>query len=265
MPRAFSHSTAEQVVQVVEAVQAIEQATSQQVQSFCDLSQGQADNALILAADLGLIRKAGANFTPATELARFINTPDEAQKAALMRVVLESYQPFVTFRERLQATASVDRAAQQTRASLDLDAHREEVKDTLISLGTYAGAIASAGGGRYSTVVSDLASPLLALSAAATDQATAELLIRTQIGTQADRLDRQEVILQLASAILKAKAGDTIGAVTDAARGVESFLARLANRMGVNLAGTNGISQKLDKFRAGNHLPKKIVQAAKYL
>jgi hypothetical protein len=35
--------------------------------------------------------------------------------------------------------------------------------------------------------------------------------------------------------------------------------------MTVNLVGANGISQKLDKFRPGNHLPKKIVEAAKYL
>ena len=266
MPRAFSHSTAEQVVQVVEAVQAIKEATSAEVQAFCDLSPAQADNALDLAVDLGLLKKAGAKFAPATHLVRFVSTPDEAQKAALVRVVLESYEPFVKFRERLQATASVDRAAEQTKALLDLDAHREVVKDTLISLGTYAGAIVSAGGGRYSTVISaELGNPLLALSVTATDQATAELLIRTHIGPKADRLDRTEVILPLAFALLKAKGNDPIGAITDASRGVESFLGRLAVRLTVNLAGASGISQKLDKFRAGNHLPKKVVEAAKYL
>jgi hypothetical protein len=266
MPRAFSHSTAEQVVQVVEAVEAFRQATSQEVQDFCDLSQGQADNALTLAEDLGLINKAGTNFKPATSFSSFVSSPDEAKKAAVIRVVLESYEPFVVFRQRLQATASADKAAEQTKALLSLSAHREEVKDTLISLGTYTGAIISAGGGKYSTVISaEIGNPVLELSAAATDQATAELLIRTQIGPKADRLDRTEVVLPLASALLKAKAGDVIGAVTDAARSVESFLGRLAIRTGVSLAGTNGISQKLDKFRAGNQLPKKVVEAAKYL
>lgn len=51
----------------------------------------------------------------------------------------------------------------------------------------------------------------------------------------------------------------------DAARAIESFLARLATRAGVSLAGASGIGQKLEKFRAGNHLPKKTVEAAKYL
>ena len=35
--------------------------------------------------------------------------------------------------------------------------------------------------------------------------------------------------------------------------------------MTVSLTGTNGINQKLDKFRINNELPKKVVEAAKYL
>ena len=46
---------------------------------------------------------------------------------------------------------------------------------------------------------------------------------------------------------------------------MESFLAELAGRMTVNLAGASGIISKLDKFRVNNKLPKKIVEAAKYL
>jgi hypothetical protein len=73
------------------------------------------------------------------------------------------------------------------------------------------------------------------------------------------------VILPLANALLKARHRDATGSVVDAARAVESFLARLAARLGVNLAGSTGINQKLDKFRANNELPKKVVEAAKYL
>jgi hypothetical protein len=105
----------------------------------------------------------------------------------------------------------------------------------------------------------------LAVAFAAQDEASAEQIIRKEIGPKADTLDRQEVIIPLASALLKAKAGNAPGAVGDAARAIESFLARLANRMGVSLIGATGIGQKLDKFRPGNHLPKKTVEAAKYL
>ena len=77
--------------------------------------------------------------------------------------------------------------------------------------------------------------------------------------------NRGEVLIPLANALLNASAGRPADAVADVARAVESFLARLATRQGVNLTGANGISQKLDKFRSGNHLPKKVVEAAKYL
>lgn len=265
MPRLFAHSTAELVVQAVDAVQATQTATVDFVESFCALSRVQAENALNLAVDLGLLTCSGKKFEPSNPLVRFIATPDEAKKAALMRIVLESYQPFVVFRERLLATNLADTAALQTKTILDLQAHREEIKDTLISLGTYSSALVSQGGGRYTSAPSDLSNPLLAVAAAAQDEASAERIIRSEIGPRADTLDRQEVVIPLASALLKARAGNASGAVGDAARAVESFLARLAARLGISLVGAAGIGQKLDKFRPGNHLPKKTIEAAKYL
>ena len=96
--------------------------------------------ALRLAVDLGLLTCNKLEFEPSNPLVRFIGTPDENRKAALLRIVLESYRPFVVFRDRLLATNSADVAAQQTKTLLDVDAHREEIKDTLISLGTYSSA-----------------------------------------------------------------------------------------------------------------------------
>ena len=265
MPRPFAHSTAELVVQAVDAVQANRKATMDLVEAFCALSRVQAESALTLAVDLGLLTSSGTEYESSNPLVRFIATPDESKKAALLRIVLESYQPFVVFRERLLSTNSADAAALQTKTILDLDAHREEIKDTLISLGTYSGALLSQGGGRYTAAPNGLGNPLTAVAAAAHDEASAERIIRSEIGPRADTVDRQEVIIPLASALLKANAGNAPGAVGDAARAVESFLARLANRLGVSLVGASGIGQKLDRFRPGNHLPKKTVEAAKYL
>jgi hypothetical protein len=73
------------------------------------------------------------------------------------------------------------------------------------------------------------------------------------------------VIVPLSQALLKAKREQSSDAVKDAAVAFESFLARLASKMGVSLSGADGIIQKLDKFRTGNHLPKKIVEAGRYL
>jgi hypothetical protein len=265
MPRPFAQSTAELVIQVTEAVQANGEADSSFVQNFCDLSTTQADNALQLAVDLGLLQFAGGKYISANPIVSFVATPDESRKAALIRVVLESYEPFIVFRNRLIATGSADTAAQQTKAKLDIDAHREEIKDTLISLGTYTSALASQGGGRYTAADHELDNHLMALAAAANDQAAAEAIIRQQIGAGVDRLDRTEVIVPLANALLNATALRANDAVADAARAVESFLARLADRLNVNLAGTNGINQKLDRFRPKSQLPKKVVEAGKYL
>jgi len=265
MPRSFAHSTAELVMQVVGAVHASKKASPDFVENFCDLSHSQAENALKLALDLGLVQQDGPNFLPANPLVHFVASPDEIRKAAILRVVLESYQPFIVFRERLTATNSADTAAQQTKTLLDIEAHREEIKDTLISLGTYTNALISQGGGLYAASNKALENQLLALADMANDQASAVAAIMKQIGNRADQLDRNEVVLPLASALLKAKAGQANDAVGEAARAVESFLARLAQRMGLNLAGATGINQKLDKFRTGNKLPKKVVEAAKYL
>jgi len=265
MARMFSHTTAELVIQVVEAVQAAGKATIDLVQHFCDLSHPQAENALILAVELQLISRNGTEYKPSNPLVKFVSTPDEARKAALLRVVLESYEPFVCFRERLLATNSADTAAQHTKTLLDLGAHREDIKDTLISLGTYTSALISQGGGRYTASNQGIENPLLTIANTANDQASSEFVVRRQIGQRVDQLDRQEVVLPISNALLKAKAGDTYGAVTESARAFESYIARLAQRMDVNLTGASGIIQKLDKFRPDNKLPKKVVESAKYL
>jgi len=265
MPRSFSKSTAELVVQVVAAVQASGSANCDMVQAFCDLAAAQAVDALALACDLGLLRQVGLQYESATHLTQFINTPDELKRAALLRIVLESYEPFLTFRQRLVATNSVDTAARETKALLGLTSHREEVKDTLISLGTYTGAIVGLGGGQYDMGRTDVVDPVQIVAQVANDLATSEQLIRARTGIRSDRLDRVEVIRPLAEALLKAKVCDARGAVADAARAIESFLVALAARVAVSLTGANGITQKLDKFRAGNQLPKKLVEAGRYL
>ena len=265
MPRPFSQSTAELTVQVAEAIFFNSECELQFVQEFCDLSSTQATNALALAVDVGFIRENGNKYVPESPLLRFICTPDESQKAAILRVLLEAYDPFIIFRERLVATGSVDLAAQQTKVKLDLDAHREEVKDTLISLGTYATALQSQGGGRYVSSGSVLSNQLHDIAAGCASLAEAEVCIRTEIGDYSENLDRNEVITPLATALIKASNNQPTEAVTEAASAIESYLARLADRMNVTLDGATGLNSRLDKFRTNNNLPKKVVEAGKYL
>lgn len=253
------------MVQVAEAVCMHEECDLQFVQDFCDLSSAQATGALELTTDIGLIRKDGDKFKSDSPLTRFLCTPDESKKAAILRVLLESYDPFVKFRERLLATNSADTAAQQTKVVLELSAHREEIKDTLISLGTYTKAIQSEGGGRYKSNSTNLVNQLHEIAASCSDLSEAEACIRTEIGDYSDSVDRIEVIQPLANALLKARSNQPTEAVAEAATAIESYLARLADRTGVNLAAATGLNSRLDRFRTNNVLPKKIVESGKYL
>ena len=265
MPRAFHQATAELTIQVAEAVYVNHECDLQFVQQFCDLPSSQAMSALELAADIGLIKKDGNHYKPDSPLIKFICTPDESKKAALLRIMLEAYPPFIHFRERLIATNSADMAAQQTKSILDLNSHREVIKDTLISLGTYTKAIQAKGGGRYVPSNEKLANQLHEIAESCDDLAAAEASIRTEIGDYSDQLDRTEVIVPLASALIKAKNKQPTEAVTEAALAIESYLARLASRKNVNLTGATGLNSRLDKFRTSNILPKKVVEAGKYL
>ncbi len=266
MPRDFSPATAEQVVAAVEAVVSASQAAKAEfVASFSDLTEKQAEAALELASDLGLLTSNSGKYSLASPLCRFLVTPKQMEKAAVLRVLLESYEPFIIFRERLVATENATTAAQQTKVTLDLDAHREEIKDTLLSLGTYGHALITEGGGRYSQSAAPLANTLHDLMAAVQTAAAAEARIRQQLGTEAAAgVSRDEVIVPLSDAWIRAQAQDGRGAVVAAGNAVESFLTALAGRTNTNITGANGINAKLDKFPTAT-IPKKLVNVGKYL
>ena len=274
MPRPFSQSTAEDVVASVEAVVANGAPTPVAfVSDFADIPQARAEEALKLASDLGLLLPNGVNYSPASPLCVLLATPDLALKAAILRIVLESYEPFVVFRKRLKATELAATAAQQTRTTLSLTAHRDAIKDTLVSLGTYSHALKTEGGGRYEPSELPVGNHLLKTAQGCADVAAAEARIRHQMGdAAADSVDRDEVLVPLANALLQAGAGDGRTAVVLAGNAVESFLVALGGRLGVGLAGANGVNAKLGRFAhpgAGlvpaNALPPKLIFMGKYL
>ncbi len=267
MPRAFSPATAEQVVAAVEAVVVHQKpASADFVANFADIQQPQAEAALELARDLGLLSVNGGRYSLANPLCKYLVTTNLAQRAAVLRVVLESYEPFLAFRERLAATANAGNAAQQTKVVLDLNAHREEIKNTLISLGTYSDALLTEGGGRYAPQPGAADNSLQVLALAAGDQASSEALIRRQLGDNACQLiSRDEVIVPLRNALLRANGNDAQGAVVEAGNAVESYLVALAARANVGIAGANGINSKLDRFDQSHWLPKKLVFIGKHL
>jgi hypothetical protein len=268
MPRAFSPTTAEQLLSAVQAVVGHgNKPDSTFVSQFADLTVAQAEAALGLAVDMGLIAKSATRYSVKSPLCRFLDTFDQARRAAVLRILVETYEPFVVFRERLISTDSATEAARQTKTLLDLDAHREEVKDTLVSLGTYSRAFQIEAGGKYLPDPEILDDSLQDAADHCGDIAAAEARIRAQIGEQAAAaISRDDVIVPLSTALLRAKGADGVGAVVNAGNAVESFLDTLAAARGVNVVGAAGINARLDRFQQlPRQLPRKLDHIGRYL
>jgi len=267
MTRPFSSATAEQVISAVDAVIVNSHLTPVEfVAEFSDLPKDRAKSALELAQDIGFLCCTSTGYSINSPLCRFMITSNQMQKAAVLRLLLESYQPFVVFRERLVATALVDTVAQQTKVALNLDAHREDIKDTLISLGTYSQALVTEGGGRYRPENGPSDNTFHVLAQACKDAAAAEARIREQLGFEvASSVSYDEVIAPLVDGLTRANANDPRGAVVSSGNAVESYLDALAKSLGISLSNAPGINAKLEKFVPGNKLPKKLIAMGKYL
>jgi hypothetical protein len=261
-----SPTTAEHVMAAVEATMANQgQASADLVAEFLDTDVARATAALNLAVELGLLILDAPNYRTASPLCRFTSLPD--QIAAVLRIVIEMYRPFIVFRERLVATADVSLAARHTKTLCLLAADRDEVKDTLISLGTYSHALVTEGGGNYQLEVGALDNMLQTVATACTDNLAAEARVRNQIGPAAEAVvSREFVVLPLADALIRAKNRDGSGAIQAAGNAVESHIDAMAVRMSVALGNATGIISKLNKFATPpRHLPTKLIHVGTYL
>jgi hypothetical protein len=267
MARDFNPTTAEQVVEVVAAVSAAGRAcTAVFTASLVDTSEDAARSALLMAVDLGYLANHADEFVVASPLCRFLRTTAGPSKAAIVRVALEGYEPFLLFRQRLLESDRPDIAAQHTKTVLELSATRGQVADTLISLGTYAGAVETKGAGRYTVPRVGEGADLSILAQSAGDEHAAELVVREQVGARAAEIvSPVEVIQPLAKALVHARTGEADAAVTEAGNAVESFLTEYGNRLGVVTATDHGINAKAASIASAGHLPAKLKAVASFL
>ena len=267
MPRVFWRATAEAVVAAVDAAcVSIGPVTPDYVADFAQLTVDNAKAALALGADLGLLRDANGEYSPASPLCRALVTSNLQRKATALRLALEDYEPFVTFRERLTATGDASTAARQTKQLLSLTNHHDELKETLVSLGQYSQALVAEGGGVYRPREDSAEYELSALAEGCSSDIAAEHLVRERLGPRAlEKVSRDDVVVPLANAVQKAKAKDGRGAVVSAGNAIESYLSALGGRTGVLLTGKNGINAKAEELSAKGKLPKKLLNVAKYL
>jgi hypothetical protein len=263
-----SPTTAELVMAAIEAVVANgASAEPAMVAAFLDTTLARATAALNMAVELELLTQNGNAYEATSPLCRY--TLNAEQRAAVLRVVLEAYEPFNKFRERLVSTADVALAARQTKTLCALIADRDEVRDTLLSLGTYSHALVTEGAGNYQLEVGALGNHLQVLSATCTELMAAEGRIRAQLGPAAEQVLanlRDNVIVPLADALVRANNRDGPGAVQQAGNAVEAHIDALATRRGVVLGNATGIISKLQKFETPTRqLPAKLIHVGMYL
>ena len=265
MTRPFHQATAEQVVIVSEAVISLGGGDAATIAAFTDLPSATADSALKLSADLGLLSENAGQFTAASPMCRLLRTPQDGEKAAILRVTIESYEPFLVFREEHEATNNVTDAAQRTKVKLALDCHREHVKETLLSLATYSGALTAGQGNTYERDARGLSALLDELAAGSRDVAEATLTIRQELGAAAAQVDHDHVILPLVAGLRHAAASNGREAVLQAGIAVENFLTAVAASHATNIVGANGINAKMDRLKNAGHYPTKLLNVCKYV
>jgi hypothetical protein len=234
--------------------------------AFADMTVDRAAAALDLACELKLLTKSGSDYTVTHPMASLLRTPQVAEKAAVLRIVLEKFEPFVVFRQELDATADATIAATRAKTTLDLQPHREDVKTTLLDLATFSGALKSTSGGKYERDVQGLFPSLKELAAGATEKAAAVLQVREILTAEfANTLSVDDVIDPLGDALRHASGGNSREAVVHAGNAVESYLTVLSVAHQIGLVGATGLNAKLDRFDQAHSLPKKLIFVGKYL
>jgi hypothetical protein len=263
-------TTAENIIGATEAsLLASGPVTEDAVAKFLDIPLQSARNALRMGVQLGLLTEPDpASYSPSNPLAGYLITASRSAKAAILRLVLEQFPPYRTFKQRLEVSATAPEAANQARAIHNIAAHREEVLNTLVGLGTYTNSLASQGAGGY--VVADplTADHLIPLAEAIGSREAAELHIRKRLGAvAADWIDRDEVLDPLITALqLCARVEQDVRApILHAGNAVESFLVQLAAAGAVNLKGASGINSKADRLLKAGYLTTKHANMLFYL
>lgn len=271
MPYNIFRTTADHVIGATDAsLQRSDGVDVKLVADFLDTPQNSALNALKMAEQIGLLSENQGNvFNIASPCATYLITSSRDSKAAVLRFILEQYEPYRTFKYRLNITTGVvGEAAVQTRAIHNISAHRDVIVSTLVDLGTYSKSLTSQGAGLYIATEEDPIEYLRVLQLVIQERENAELTVRRRIGLErANWIDPQNVLPHLVTAYqrLVSAEHDPRAPIVHAGNAIESFLTQVANHNGTNLQNANGINAKADKIAQNNNLTKKHKFMFKYL
>ncbi|MEW6532464.1 MAG: hypothetical protein AB1473_16655 [Thermodesulfobacteriota bacterium] len=271
MPYEVYRTTAEHVIAAADfALQKPEGIDEQMLAAFLDVPRESAANALKMAEQLGLVNvDANRLYKPASPCVRYLATSVRENRAAILRFVLDQYNPFVVFLGRLEiSTGVVAQAATETKAICGITAHRDDIAQTLTDLGTYAQAISSQGAGLYIPAAAEALGYLQVLEEVIHSREAIELWLSRRLGARVcEWIDRNGCLENLITAYqsLSTASEDPRAPIVHAANALEWVLAQLGADFGVNLEGAQGINSKADRLANGRHLKKKHKFMIKYL
>ncbi len=203
-----------------------------------------------------------------SKCAIYLCSSERECKAAILRFVLEQYEPYQTFKSRLELTGVVGEAATQTKALHNLQAHRQIISGTFCDLGTYAQSLISEGGGLYRPRAESAKGFLTILDSVIQDREAAAGQVRRRLGEEAATwVDRNTVLENLITAYQRAATAsqDQRAPIVHAGNAVESFLAQLTAHRGVNVQNATGINSKADVLANAGHMLSKHKFMVKYL
>jgi hypothetical protein len=271
MPYTIYQTTAEEIIGATDAViQKGDGANSQTVADFLATSLVNAENAANMAVELNLISvdPASGDYLPNFPYATYLVTSNPLQKAAILRFVLEEYEPYKTFKYRLKITNSSMDAANQIKAVFALAAEKTEINHTFISLGTFTNSITSEGAGKYLPIEGSNYDFIQIVETVVQNRQEAEMKIRARLGEEICAwIDTNDVFNPIVTAFQRANdvGNDPRSPILQAGNAIESFLVQVGNHFGVNLAGANGINAKIDRITHAGHLTIKHKNICKYL
>lgn len=269
MPFEIPQTTAENVIAATDAVLSKPpECDLNYIAQFIDLPVSSAEQALTIATQLGLIEKsASSRYSAKPPFAEYLVTSRDMQKAAVMRILLENYDPYKFFKSRLELSGHPNEAAQQVKVLFALNNHRDEIKETLISLGTFSQSLVTEGAGLFKPVGLTFkhASYLEVVAQIAADRSVAESHLKALLSADVYRwIDQIEIFNPLTTSFQRlADGNDARAVIVYSGNAIESFLTQLGNHFTISLSSATGINAKVDTLRA--QLTKKHQNALKFL
>lgn len=260
MPYNIVFTTAEDIVGVVDAILARpNNCTKEYISDFADISSIQTDNALLMAKEFNLVKNMqdGTYYSDSFLARLIVSSRNDTHKAAIMRLILEQYEPFVMFKVRHGFTGSMDAAAKQIRSMYSMTSSYKDIRNTIINIGTYSRSLINDGASSYKFNQDDV-NYIEILELALKFKSNDDNALVNQLGEDAfSYVDRDRVFSPLSEAYSKIQniSSDKNSIILYAGNAFESFLQQIADDNQVSLQGKNGISAKTDAL--SNVLSKK--------